>query len=279
MSSPTPSTEVHTAGQSQPPPIPPAVLALQLFAVWGDVGWLLTQWIVKSDGGLRAVILTNHDNLRDAVQTLLGKLAEQCPTKPSTRTLFYSRTEVAFKDRDYAYNPFEENMDKKEPSSGKVDNCLFAQTLESLDTQFAHPSFTILIVEIKAPDTEADEITPAKALDVDTQIRRRANAAQDNGVINQHLYLIGWVGCWFRPYCWLQAESDEAEVKYEPNRNLGAMRPSKISECMFLVSRLLTLPSQAMPICATAPLASLKVLILLCGGTSGNRMAKSCYSR
>jgi hypothetical protein len=181
--------------------------------------------------------------------------------------LFYSKTEVAFKARDYAYNPFEENMDKKEPSSGKVDNCLFAQTLESLDTQFAHPSFTILIVEIKAPDTEADEITPAKALEVDTQIRGRANAAQDNGVMNQHLYLIGWVGCWFRPYCWLQAESDEAEVKYEPNRSLGVMRPSKISECMFLVSRLLTPPSQAMPICATAPPASLKVLRLLCGGT------------
>jgi hypothetical protein len=47
---------------------------------------------------------------------------------------------------------------------------------------------------------EADDITPAIALDVDQQIRRRANATKHNGAINQHLYLIGWVGGWFRPY-------------------------------------------------------------------------------
>jgi hypothetical protein len=37
--------------------------------------------------------------------------------------------------------------------------------------------------------------------------------------------------------------------------------------------------AEAMPICATAPPVSLKVLILLCGGTLGHQMARSCYSR
>jgi hypothetical protein len=286
MSSPTSSSEVHTAGQSQPPPIPPAVLALTLFAVWEDDDWLDEYWIEDLDGGYDIATLKTHDQLRNAVRRLLEKLAEQCPTKPSTRTFLYSEAEVSFKDRVYACNPFEENMEKEEPSSGKLDNCLYAHTRESKKVAGrANPKFAILIIEIKPADIEADGITPAKALDVDQQIRRRANGAKEAGVINQHLYLIGWVGCWFRPYYW-QAKKAEDGVRaagpedgsrteegireedlFEPNRSLGVMRPSKISECMFLVSRLLTPPSQAMPICATAPPASLKVLRLLCGGT------------
>jgi hypothetical protein len=53
---------------------------------------------------------------------------------------------------------------------------------------------------------------------VEQQIRRRANAAKDNGVINQHLYLIGWVGGWFRPYFW-QAQAEDVQAEgFEPSR-------------------------------------------------------------
>jgi hypothetical protein len=211
----SPPPVIHPTGHSDPPHIPEAVLASPFFPVWGDEAWLRSFWINPRR-------LKQHGQLRGAVSRLLEKMANECSTKPSTRAAVSCEAEVVCKDRVYALNPFDGTIKDSGPSPGAIDVCLFARDPDRDDFEI---KFAILIVEIKPGDIEQGVI-PATARDVDAQIRRRANAADDNEVVNQHLYLIGWIGCWFRPYYWDRSHQELSEV-FEPNRTPGRMRPSK----------------------------------------------------
>jgi hypothetical protein len=188
-------------GDDEPPQIPQEILDSQLYSSWTD-GSLQDEVLLMTPGQGNLGIQV-HDTVREDVRNLIPRLL--LPTqRPSSRTIFRHSTEAPFKNRQYHSDPH--NLDSEfETLPGKIDYGLYALVPGTTNPL---PSDLILIIEIK-PATDGS-VSPSQAGAVDLQVRARANAARDIGV-NKHFYLIGWVGCWFRPYYWCQDECREVE--------------------------------------------------------------------
>ena len=255
-------------GEEEPPRVPQQVLNSALHPSWSD-GSLQDKLLLMAAGHGNAAIEV-HDTVRDDVFYLMLRLTPS--QTPSLRTVLRHSPRTMFKDRPFQLDPH--NLDGEfETRSGKVDYGLYARVPGTTNPL---PSQIILVIEIK-PATKG-AVCPKQARAVDLQIRARANAARDSGV-NKHFYLIGWVGCWFRPYYWCQA-SGKVETGMSPR--FARMRQVLIILRLEKVSIHPVIPE----LCVQVTLTSLSVTRSISlvpmspsGGIYGSQTIRNCYSK
>ena len=182
--------QISLMGDSCPPPIPPQVLAYTLNPIWSDPSLQNDVPLMSGPGHNN---IDDHDLVRDDVNELMRKLVTG--DFPLIRSNYRHRTEARCQDHQFQPDPHD-NTTHLSPSPGTVDYALYFKTYG----EPIGPQHIVLVIEAKPGELTAEQVRA-----VDRQIRARANAASDNGV-NKHFYLIGWVGCWFRPYYWCQGD-------------------------------------------------------------------------
>jgi hypothetical protein len=128
--------------------------------------------------GQNEELLTDHHTVRDLVHSLLlGLIADRlCP---ETRARLKHATE-RYKDKHYNLDPFETEDNNTSDVKGTIDGGLHP-IIPGVPLTLETASDICLIQEVKPLQFDLS-ISPNVALDVDRQIRRRANAAEINKV-------------------------------------------------------------------------------------------------
>lgn len=183
---------------------------------------------------------------------------------PRVRTNLSESQLIAYKEQAHSPDPFHsiDNPRLEYYNCGRLD-CILEATRSVCFDDYGTKSIIIIAkaeiptidqieidsnTEIETKTASTRKIDPYRAWDVDRQMRRRANAADRNGVINRHLYLIGWIGYCFRAYHWERPrdrpngpdgirgdtgwragdEDTDTEPDPAPVRKPGRMRPSDL---------------------------------------------------
>jgi hypothetical protein len=275
---PTPP-EVRPVGNDAPPVIPEEVLALPLWPLWTD-----KEFVAYSPWGADGWLPRHQSEIRGEIADLMRRLSSDVLEFASPRLRSYlSVCELMpYKEQAHSPDPLQsiDNPRLEYYNCGRLDGALLASRFRGPKGRGTNTIITIVKAELAAidqdgpPETDVQidtntdtetktnididtapnsvvkkstyKIDPYRAWDVDRQMRRRANAAVRNGVINRHLYLIGWIGYCFRAYHWerprngpvvdrgdtawrAQEDTDtDTEPDPAPVRKPGRMRPSDL---------------------------------------------------
>ncbi|KAH8081800.1 hypothetical protein HD553DRAFT_74218 [Filobasidium floriforme] len=255
---PTPP-EVRPVGNDVPPAIPEEVLALPLWPLWTD-----EKFYTYSHCCARGWLPPGQSEMRFEVGRLMRRLLSDVEkfATPRVRTNLSESQLMPYKEQAHSPDPFHsiDNPRLEYYNCGRLD-CILEATRSMCFDDYGTKSIIMIAkaeiptidqieidsnTEIETKTASTRKIDPYRAWDVDRQMRRRANAADRNGVINRHLYLIGWIGYCFRAYHWerprdrlnipvgdrgdteSRAGDEDTEPDPAPVRKPGKMRPSDL---------------------------------------------------